>query len=117
MHGFLDLRIHPENGIFIASSVYAGYRCDQLADHATPSVAVDRISAMRATPSKTGHFAAKCIFVHFKHRFAPFRLLDDEYFFCVYCPSKESFLDIFMTHCPGKKTLEHTIWQPFGGEM
>ena len=37
-------------------------------------------------------------------------------FLCVYCPLKESFRDISVTHCPArKKDLEHTIWQPFGG--
>jgi len=51
--------------------------------------------------------------VHFRHKFAPFSLLNDEQL--PVFPLTESFRDKSVIHCPGPtKDLEHKIWQLFG---
>jgi len=53
------------------------------------------------------------ILVHFRHKFAPFSLLNDEQL--PVFPLTESFRDKSVIHCPGPtKDLEHKIWQLFG---
>ena len=64
---------------------------------------------------------SESILVHFRHKFAPFRLLsDDRVISCVYCPIKEYFRDIFAKFITPteKKVFEHANRQPlWAGEL
>ena len=58
-----------------------------------------------SSPSGSGQSpAAKCILVHFRHKFAPFWSLNAE-ITCVYCPLKESFRDILVFAVPAEKKI------------
>jgi len=60
-------------------------------------------------------WAAKRNLVHFRHKFAPFDCSMTNDFLCLLSVNEESFRDISLIHCPGrKKDSENTICQPSG---